>query len=305
MATRRERRRHGITRPGEHCPRVWHCRQMLLKDGVRAADAEAALTNLIGQFEAVPGAWARPDWWQIVQNKYLQVVESAEMQLSSLFEDDDGTAAGLFSEGHRMIREMTDTTPRREPLVQAEVTRQARTLRNLRDSIAGLRALAERPGTPVMLDTNILLHYQRPDQIPWPEVVKAPVVRVVVPACVLDELDAKKYASGATLGRRARDAIKALRTYADALVPGAAAVIGDNATLEVLADEPGHSRRASADDEILNRALLLKRVTGLDVRVVTADLGMQLRAATMGIRYHVMPDKYSKDALSQSQLPEQ
>src|SRR5260370_3566312 len=104
---------------------------MFVPEGIDPAGAIPDLTGLIGRLEGAGSAFARPGDWQAAQNGYLQVVETVEWQLASLFEDDDGTAAGLFGEQYKMIREMSASTPRPEPLIGLEAGRQAAALPRL------------------------------------------------------------------------------------------------------------------------------------------------------------------------------
>src|SRR5258708_24086393 len=98
---------------------------MILREGRDPTVAIGNLADLIGRLERAGSAFARPGDWQAAQNGYLQVVETVEWQLASLFEDDDGTAAGLVGEQDKMIREMAASTPRPEPLIGLEAGRQA------------------------------------------------------------------------------------------------------------------------------------------------------------------------------------
>jgi hypothetical protein len=269
---------------------------MLLREGMDPTVAITNLADLIGRLEVAGGAFARPSDWQAAQNGYLQVVETVERQLASLFEDDDGAAAGLFGEQYRMIREISAATPRPEPLIGLEAGRQATALHRLVSDVTALRALSDREGVPVVLDTNVLMHYHRPDGVLWAEVVGSGPVRLVLPICVLDELDNKKYAGSDRMSRRADMAVRALREHRADLVPGSVATFAGGVTCEVFLDEAGHVRKANPDEELLSRALTLQRALGRQVTVVTGDLSMQLRAGAIGLAEAVMPEKYSKDA---------
>ena len=217
---------------------------MLLREGIDPTTAIGNLADLIRRLEGAGSAFARRDDWQAAQNGYLQVVETVEQQLAALFEDDDGTAAGLFGEQHRMIREMSASTPRPALLIGLEARRQAAALRCLVAGVTALRALRDREGVPVVLDTNVLMHYHRPDRVLWAEVTGSASVRLVLPICVLDELDNKKYADSDRMGRRAHMAVRALREHRASLVPGSAATFADGTTCEVFLDEAGHVRKA-------------------------------------------------------------
>jgi hypothetical protein len=277
---------------------------MLLREGMDPTVAIGNLADLIGRLERAGSAFARPGDWQAAQNGYLQVVETVERQLASLFEDDDGTAAGLFGEQYRMIREMSASTPRSEPLIGLEAGRQAAALQRLVSDVTALRALRDREGVPVVLDTNILMHYHRPDRVLWVEVIGSDLVRLVLPICVLDELDNKKYADSDRMSRRADMAVRALREHRADLVPGSAATFANGTTCEVFLDEASHVRKANPDEELLSRALTLQRALGRQVTVVTGDLCMQLRAGAIGLAEAVMPAKYSKDTERRKKAPE-
>jgi len=276
---------------------------MLLREGMDPTVAITNLAELIGRLEGAGSAFARPGDWRAAQNGYLQVAEAVEQHLASLFEDDNGTASGLFGEQYRMIREMTASTPRPEPLIGLEAGRQAAALQRLVSGVTALRALRDREGVPVVLDTNVLMHYHRPDRVLWAEVIGSGPVRLVLPICVLDELDNKKYADSDRMSRRADMAVRALREHRADLMPGSAATFVGGTTCEVLLDETGHVRKANPDEELLSRALALQRVLGRQVTVVTGDLCMQLRAGAIGLAEAVMPEKYSKDAQRRGKAP--
>jgi predicted ribonuclease YlaK len=157
----------------------------------------------------------------------------------------------------------------------------------------------------VILDTNVLMHYQRLDKVPWPEVLDLSPVRLILPICVIDELDNKKYAGSDVMSNRANQALRVLRLYGTELRPGSAAVLKDGTTLEVFLDEPGYQRRVNLDEELLSRTTLLRRAIGRPVIIVTGDFGMQLRIDAHGLEHAEMPEKYSKDALRRKNASDQ
>jgi hypothetical protein len=231
-----------------------------------------------------------------VQNSYLRLVETLEQALRSWFEDDDGAVAGLYGEHYKLIREMTASTPRPSPLLNDEAARQVRVLERMKAKVQALEALRAREGHITVLDTNVLMHYQRLDEIPWAEVLGVILVRIILPICLIDELDNKKYTGSDRMSRRADLAIRALRRYSADLRPGSAATLPYGTTLEVFLDDPGHVRMANPDEELRSRCMLLQRATGRPVTLVTGDLGMQLRADAHRLGHAEMPDKYAKDA---------
>lgn len=145
-----------------------------------------------------------------------------------------------------------------------------------------LRRLAGRPGRICVLDTNALLHYTRFDQLPWPERIGQPAVRLIVPLAVIDELDNKKYARREEFQQRARELLALIDRYETA-APDAYAPLRQGVTFEVLPDEPGHFRAASTDQEILERCEFLAQVTGSPVTLVTGDSGVRINARARDI----------------------
>jgi rRNA-processing protein FCF1 len=234
----------------------------------------------------------------------LQLVETLEKALRSWFEDDDGAVAALHGEHYKLIRDMTASTPRPSPLINDEAARQVSVLERLRGKVTALEALRGREGQVAVLDTNVLMHYQRLDEILWVEVLGASPVRIIVPICVIDELDNKKYTGSDRMSRRAQLAITALRQYSADLRASSAATLPDGTTLEVFLDDPGHVRMANPDEELRSRCMLLQRAVGRPVTLVTGDLGMQLRADAHGLGHAGMPDKYAKDAKRRAAVSE-
>lgn len=276
---------------------------MLIKEGVAPASVIGSLHDLITQLENVASTWgAGADAWQFGQNSYLQVAETMETVLRNWFDDDDGVGAGVYGGNYRLVRDMTQDSPRPYPLVRAEVDRQVRALTALQAKLNALQSLQDRPGALAVLDTNVLMHYQRLDEIPWAEVVGVAPVRIILPICVIDELDNKKYTGSDRMSRRADLAVRVLRQYSELLRPGNAATLPDGTTIEILLDEPRHERLPNPDEELLARCLLLLRAIGRQLTVITGDLGMQLRADATGLTATEVPERYAKDATRRAQV---
>jgi hypothetical protein len=116
-----------------------------------------------------------------------------------------------------------------------------------------------------------------------------------------NELDRKRYGTDTITFRRAKRAQKKLLELLGDATPGARVSInspGDcHVTLEGFMDEAGHVRLANPDDEIVDRAALMRQLggPGSQVRVLTHDGGMQLRAKAMSLQIATLADAYSKD----------
>jgi hypothetical protein len=98
---------------------------------------------MMRRMQQIPGGWARPGSWALVQNSYFQLVETLEQALSSWFEDDDGAVAGLHGEHYKLIRDLAASTPRPSPLINDEAARQVGVLERLGAKLTALEALSD------------------------------------------------------------------------------------------------------------------------------------------------------------------
>lgn len=141
------------------------------------------------------------------------------------------------------------------------------------------------------LDTNTLLHYERLDQVNWLEVLGATSVELVIAGSVVDELDClKENHKLAHVRDRARALVKfLLRATSTESVAAISAAI----TLVIGADPVIEDKQYSdADDQMLTRIALHRNATpGGAVLLVTADLGLTLRARQRRVRVVALPEK--------------
>ncbi|MEV4516183.1 PIN domain-containing protein [Dactylosporangium sp. NPDC049525] len=221
---------------------------------------------------------------------YIQWVHEAERQFRSLFADDE-MVTRLHSPRHWHIRAHghAEDLAVGPSAFYDEFEEQQRLLLEAADALSAFRVLAEREGEILVLDTNTLMHYQRFDQVKWREEFGVKAVRLLLPLVVLDEVDAKTYASSPQLARRAESVLRALDSLIEAATLGAAS-IRPGVTLEVLTDPDGHRRTTDKDDEILRRAEFVEQVVERRVTVVSADRGMRVRGIGRGLRVRPLPE---------------
>jgi hypothetical protein len=190
-----------------------------------------------------------------------------------------------------------------------EIDNQVHALTGARSELDALMALAALPGAPVVYDTNMLNHWAQPGDIAWREVLRdqgeeAAGVRLVVPLRVVDELDRQKYgAPDRDLARKAATAIRYLeRTLKDSQ-PGQPVQVRPKVTLEVWGGI--EDRGGDADLAILRCAADLDNlVHDGSVRVLTADMGMRLRARQMSLKVLELPSRYRKPGTAITEMPE-
>lgn len=181
--------------------------------------------------------------------------------------------------------------------IAIEIDGQIQAFARVRAELEALKMLAARPGLPVVYDTNMLNHWQQPDQIKWRDVFRAagervPLTRLVVPLRVVDELDRQKYGEG-DLARKAATAIRFLERVLNGVAPGEQVQLRDGVVLEIWVNTD--SRDVDADLAILHCAADLDGLhPGAGVRVLTDDVGMRLRAQQMNLKVMTLPASHRK-----------
>jgi hypothetical protein len=259
------------------------------KDGTQLANAERRLRETAGHGRDVAGGSAGQSL-QIHQNSYLGWVGTAEVQLRNIFID-PATWEPLYGDRYWRIRELSQDSPRWMELINHEAGLQAAWLDELADRLKTLAdRLAAAPGQLTVLDTNVLLHFQPPDQVDWTALIGTPAVRLVLPLRVIEELDEKKYTARDNLAGRARRLLSQLRTQL-APTSGGPTPLRTGVTIEVPVDDGPRRRTLDADQEILDTCRELQ-CGGQDVVLVTDDTGMTLRAWPRGLRVVAMPEEY-------------
>jgi hypothetical protein len=169
--------------------------------------------------------------------------------------------------------------------------------RDFEDAAAYLERHLDRmrraPGLPVVVDSNVLLQSQRPDNVKWTGALKTPA-RVILPLRVIEEIDAKKYSNSDRLRQRARE----LLPWINHLFPEGdlgPVELRANATIELLLSERPRHRPEDADDEVLEVCHDVVRFAGQG-RLMTADTAMRLRAMTEGLEVFFLASEWHRDA---------
>ncbi|GGV68465.1 hypothetical protein GCM10010277_77820 [Streptomyces longisporoflavus] len=159
-----------------------------------------------------------------------------------------------------------------------------------------------------MYDTNMLNHWRQPGDVRWRDVLKGqgentPQTRLVVPLCVVDELDRQKYGQG-DLARKAATAIRFLERTLHNSRPGHPVPLREGVTLEIWVDT--NNRGGDTDLSILRCAADLANLhptTG--ARVLTDDIGMRLRAQQMDLRTVRLHEDHRKKGTALNGQPPQ
>jgi hypothetical protein len=236
-----------------------------------------------------------------LRDAYLWWEEPKEEQLWA-WTHDIAVATLFQTAGHWHIRHIASGQPdvqlardaRAEPLIRGELERHAGRLRLMADDLERRIARASAgAGHATILDTNVLLHFMRPDQVKWSEIVGHEGVRLVVPLRVVEELDAKKYAGNSKLSSRARAVLPWLER---AVGPsGEPLLFADGVTIEVPVDPGPRERPTDADREILDTCHEIRQFGSTIPTLVTGDTGALLRASAEGLRVVKLSDKYARD----------
>jgi rRNA-processing protein FCF1 len=282
---------------------------MRLRHGATVGQAIQALDGIIQESLQTRNIGAQA--LNVKLNSYLNWVYGAQTRLRSIFADTKLEDSLLSRAYWHVSMASIPPSPELGRLVDEELIFQAGhpgvigdrggRLGEAADHLRALRRLADRAGSICVPDTNALLHYTRIDQLPWPERIGQPVVRLIVPLAVIDELDSKKYARREEFQQRARELLTLIDLYETA-TPDAHAQLREGVTFEVLPDESGHFRAASTDQEILERCEFLAQVTGSPVTLVTGDTGVRINARARGIEVIKLGEE---DLLPRFRTPQQ
>jgi hypothetical protein len=178
--------------------------------------------------------------------------------------------------------------------VKDELNARREALAELAEEAEGLAHRWNVHGVIVVPDTNVLLHTTKYfDELDWPTALAIDEsVHLVIPMVVVDELDKHKRGSQLIrcrarqtgnrleewLHNRDRVLLRRTETAGPIAFPGQ-----PETTLQVLVDPLDHQRLADADSEIVDRAIYLRDVTHLPVRIATWDNLMRFRARGAGI----------------------
>jgi hypothetical protein len=210
--------------------------------------------------------------WTDYQQSYLIWVDVAESRLRNLFLDTQ-TWSLLYTDRYWHIRSVTSERPRSFDLIRRELEHQTERIRELQNRLDRFGSrLAQAGGRIAVLDTNVLLHYQPVDSIPWLQVVGVDEIRLVLPLRVIEELDAKKYTSNPRLSSRARSLLPRLWKWLRPTA-GAPTQLAPGITIEVPILEEPRYRPGDADQEILDTCREF-RAAGADALLVTGDTAL-------------------------------
>jgi PIN domain len=183
-----------------------------------------------------------------------------------------------------------DGVRRLNGLVQTEQKAWKDRLDRIEAELVKMKKLTERDGTPVVLDTSVLMEGQPFMSTEWrsldPRLASGPV-RLIVPILVVGELDDLLHDRDGDRKLRARRATRELidlhrwKPTEPAPLPGKPDV-----TIEVMLDDEWHQRRPDNDAEIIDQALQVHQLTGWALlascdprqlyRAAAADLPVQL-----------------------------
>jgi hypothetical protein len=222
---------------------------------------------------------------------YLDWVEMTRGQLEN-WTADPNVLGMLETTGYWAIRNLDEDTPRPWPLIRGETDLQAGALKRLADDLEGRMAAFSFSADAAILDSNLLLHYEPIDKLPWLDIVGSTTVHLVLPLRVIEELDAKKYSGSVRLAKRARRLLPQLET----IIREKGGVISPSVTIGVAMESGERIRPSDADEEILHVSLELEHLSGKRVTVITGDTSMLMRAESLKLRAVKMPEKYLRQS---------
>lgn len=265
---------------------VW----IFLQPNQSLASADHVLDQLMSTAENISNGLAgmavRP-----ASDAYVRWVEDAEERLRETFVNYGHFR--LHDDRHWRIREVDEASVRPIRMIDSQLREVLFKLAEVRAQLATYARMCGAESTALaILDSNIFHHYQDFTDIPWPTVLKAKQVQILVPLVVVDELDSQKYSASSRVSRRASKVISQLRGLELRAGSATRYAVRDSVDLEFVPEPSDHVRRSSNDDEIVRQASYVSSITPNRVVLVTADLGMQVRAEPLAVESFVLPANY-------------
>ncbi|KOV94165.1 hypothetical protein ADL04_25345 [Streptomyces sp. NRRL B-3648] len=233
------------------------------------------------------------DWATFAVDRLGTLISNADLDRLVLTKRYDQLLAGLdnFTIGttQRLVNQ----------LVSAELRQRTTAFTTAVDTLAQELQRWQLRGVPFVADSSFYIHH--PDKLEETEFaellrVADHSVHLLVPMVVVDELDQLKESKDRQVRWRARYTLAVLdRLFqestehavlreADTEVQRSTGVRRGEVTVQLILDPPGHVRLPINDDEIVDRALALKPLSGREVTVLTYDTGQATRARVAGLR---------------------
>ena len=227
-----------------------------------------------------------------VRDAYLRNIEAVELALESMLRG-WGWRERVLSDRYWRIRSSGADSLRIWPMIDAELRGLEQWLDEL---IASLEVYVEedQAANPnalrAILDTNVYLHFRLFSDLTWSSALGIPgPVRIILPMVVLQELDQQKNVGRKPVNQQARRVLRTLQELLEGHGRGPVA-IGDQQTMEVARDVPGHVPHPVPDEELLDRAEALEGRPGGQLFVVTGDLSMRIQAEVRNLRTMMIAD---------------
>jgi rRNA-processing protein FCF1 len=228
------------------------------------------------------------------QRDFLRWVEDvARPQFESWLADAAEVVGELDSAYNRVVFASGVSEATLLGLLNREFDSMGRLLDRVSAGMRALKALADRPGVPVVLDTSVLME-SRPlfHEFDWRRLDSALAsgVRLVVPILVVGELDDLRHDKKAERREKARIATrKLIELHKGTPTMPAPLPARPGVTIEVLLDEGWHQRLPNNDAEIIEQALRLRGVTGDPVFLASCDVTQMYLTGAVSLPWLEVP----------------
>ena len=143
------------------------------------------------------------------------------------------------------------------------------------------------------VDTNILLHFVPLDQVDWNEVCGTSSVTILIAPIIIDELDKHKRNSNAKISKRAKTVVKRIGEI------GLKGNLSPFVSFEVITKRPPIDLyqkysldKEEQDDRLLAAILDYKQTHDQTIKLISNDLGPNLKCLSLEIGTLSLPEKY-------------
>ena len=154
----------------------------------------------------------------------------------------------------------------------------------------------------LFLDTNIFLHFQNFEQIPWQKLIGDADFKIIVSDIVAEEIDKHKDSARGKIQRRAKVISK---LFGDVFLEGKSSSVSLEYCMsypEKLTDEEKAKFNPSSQDDQILMGILASDYPKENIVVVSYDNPILIKAKAHGLQFLKMPDEYLlKEELSEEE----
>lgn len=268
--------------------------------GDQVLEGLGTVINSLGTVSAGSGNYDTPG------DRYIRWSSDAVRILGRLIHQDDLARLVTTPRHWAIVGNAHSTGPNVTTLVNLEISEQTQTMEIVRESLRlEIRKWSQLSGELIIPDTNVYIHYQTTfDHTDWRSLLEIRAltdIHLLMPIMVVKELDRKKRSNASnTVSRtdrtpartRARETLIKLSEFLGS--PSSRHILTPQTmergltSISLFLDSIDHGSLPDPDSEIIDRALVIKGLSGRNVTIVTIDTAMAFNARNAELKVKLL-----------------